>query len=136
MEKLGSVGTRFTLTHVSNVSANNLANVGSTFSVSETQLQTLSLPALKSSGLDMIIRSNPSLSSLSFPALETIQGTLSIANNTDMAISLNSLREVRGSIDISNNVNSFEVPKLERLDGALKVSGKGFNCPSLDEMKV
>jgi hypothetical protein len=136
MDALVSVGQEMTVSHVSNLSLPSLTTIGSTFSISETDLNSISVPKLQTLGRDLILRSNEALNSVSFPLLDRVQGTFLVANNSVIAqIDVSALKEVGGSVEIDNDVTSMNF-KPERVNGAVNIKGSGFDCQNLEALKV
>ena len=136
MDALGSVGEEMTVSHVSSLSVASLTTIGSTFSISETDLNSISAPKLQTLGRDLIIRSNEALSDVSFPALNRLEGTFLVANNSVIGqVDVSALKEVGGSVEIENDVTTMNF-KPERVNGAVNIKGSGFDCQNLEALKV
>lgn len=113
------------------ISAPGLTSIGS--AANSTEVIPLWQPNIDDGayrGLD--IGNFPYINNLSFPALNSISGSLQITHNRYLLdITFPALTQVGGDIYIHGNFTSVEIPKLEWYGGSFNVqsSSPEFVCP-------
>ncbi|KAI9779797.1 MAG: hypothetical protein M1816_003333 [Peltula sp. TS41687] len=122
-----------TFWNCSSVSLPSLAVVNQSMGFRGNFFETLSAPNLTRTDNrgDIVFTDNNQLTNISFPQLEAIGGTLSIANNTELKNldGFQKLATVGGAIVISGGITNFTTPVLDDVRGAFNLQSTAtFDC--------
>jgi hypothetical protein len=104
-------------------------------SVSASGIQSMgSIGSSSSTANSLQIQNNADLSSVQFPSLTSLGGSLQFAANPDLnAINgFNQLTNVGGNVDLTGNFQSVSLPDLDSVGGGINIqsTNPAFQCPS------
>jgi hypothetical protein len=126
-----------TIQDAANISFPKLEKVNNSLSFTNNTFEEAHFPKLKTAG-DFSMVSCIKLTNVSANALESVDGTFLLANNTKLeeVNQFKELAEVAGSVDISGALTKVELPSLDDVRGGLNVqSTEELDCDALDELK-
>jgi hypothetical protein len=119
--------------NIQSISFNNLNNVSSNLGFFTTSLTAISAPNLTLIGSSLSFVNCSSLTNLSFPQLQTIDGTFLIANNSALKTiaGFDKVSVVGGSIDWTGSFDNASLPAISDVRGGVNVqsSSSSFQCP-------
>jgi hypothetical protein len=126
-------GTNLTIRNVSSVSIPSLTTLEGQLGFWGNSFSSLSAPNLTETG-DLVFEDNASLSNLTLPVLETVNGGFLITRNDDLSsISFPDLATVTGAIDFSGAFDRASLPSLENVRGGFNMQSTGnFSCETFD----
>lgn len=136
---LPNLGTakEITFENISAVSLPSLEKLTGQLGFRGTKFETFSAPNLTHTG-DLIFKDNSKLSNISMPVLTTIDGGFTIARDDELnIISLPSLKNVEGAIDISGTFNNISLGALKDVAGAFNLQSThgNFSCDYFKQLK-
>ncbi|KAI8877029.1 hypothetical protein K501DRAFT_199109 [Backusella circina FSU 941] len=115
----------------------SLYTITSDISFHQNHLSSITLESLNAIGGQVIIAQNELLKTLNFPTLTSIQGALSIGNNSALETieGFPQLTEIGGLIDFAGSFNDYKFPVLQEVRGGVRVqtSSSKFECGVLDQ---
>lgn len=121
-----------TLRDIVSVSLPNVTAINSTLSFTNSSLQEISCPFLKTIGGSLAIVSNNQLTNTSFPSLTTISGGFQVANNSHLAAieGFPVLQKIGGAIDVVGAFDNVTIPMINDVSGGVLIdsSSEQFNC--------
>lgn len=121
------------------VNINNITSINSTISFVNTSVTSIILTKVKEIGGSLALVSNPKLTNISFPILESIGGGVQIANNSnlDSLSGFPVLSSVGGAIQFVGNFDNATLPKLDTVRGGVNVNSGSdhFNCSDWNQLQ-
>ncbi|KAJ3417276.1 hypothetical protein HDV05_005732 [Chytridiales sp. JEL 0842] len=126
-DKLGVVHGDLTLSQIGSLSMLSLSSVMKSMDVSENTFSGLQMPSLSSIGSSLVLRSNPTLSNVTFPQLERIRGSLSLfeqsPNVRDLSQAFPTLSEIQGSVNITlPSLEALSFPRMREIRGSMEIT--------------
>ncbi|KAL2812824.1 GPI-anchored cell wall organization protein-domain-containing protein [Aspergillus granulosus] len=129
-------GTNLTIRNVSSVSIPSLTKLEGQLGFWGNTFSRLAAPNLTETG-DLVFEDNESLSNLSLPLLETVNGGFLITRNDELnTIDFPKLATVTGAIDFSGAFDHASLPSLENVRGGFNMQSTGnFSCETFNSWK-
>ncbi|KAI1800605.1 hypothetical protein F4811DRAFT_566839 [Daldinia bambusicola] len=114
-----------------------LPNVEHTGSLSLRRIFNLAVPSLRAIAGPVLLNSNR-FNALDASALTTVSGEMTYANNDErIDISFPALASIGGQLTVKNTTKLLKLPTLKSVNGDVNIEGSftGFDLPSLDSVK-
>lgn len=127
-----------TFRNCSDVKLPSLASVNGSMGFFDNFFETFSAPNLTESGGSLVFVSNPELTNISMPNLETIGGGYQIANNSQLMEidGFPTLETVAGAIDFSGEFGNVSLNAIQDVRGGFNMQTRGeLDCAPFDEAK-
>ncbi|KAI7903507.1 uncharacterized protein BX663DRAFT_567544 [Cokeromyces recurvatus] len=125
-----------TFLNLAAISLPALSTIKSDISFHENDFMTLNLDSVETIGGTVTIANNNKLGETSFKNLTRINGALSVGNNTQLT-SIDGfplLSEVYGTIDLAGSFNKYDLPSLQDVRGGMRLQSTSsqLGCPEIE----
>lgn len=126
-----------TLQDIGDLDISSLRYVNGSFVVAYNSFDTVSFDSLSNVGASLQLFANDNLEYLNLGNLTEIDGEFHVFNNTDLLdIELDSLKTVKGAVNMKGDFGNFTLPNLNEVDGDFNIqsTSSNFSCNAFNKL--
>lgn len=126
-----------TLQDIGDLDISSLRYVNGSFVVAYNSFDTVSFDSLSNVGASLQLFANDNLEYLNLGNLTEIDGEFHVFNNTELLdIELDSLKTVKGAVNMKGDFGNFTLPNLNEVDGDFNIqsTSSNFSCNAFNKL--